>query len=86
MSYGRTVQRHITRDEGFLSYPASAIVTVFAKQAHMTEDGEYWEAEVYTYCTKWIAKASNPMLLCMDNLLVTFCRIYYFLFFSYCQT
>ena len=45
--YGRTQQRHITRDVGFLSYSASARVTVFAKGAYFTEYGEeFWEAEV----------------------------------------
>ena len=47
MSYGRTVQRHITRDEGYLSFPASAIVSIFAKDALKTDEGEYWEAEVH---------------------------------------
>ena len=47
ISYGRTQQRHITRDLGFLSYPASAIVTVLAKGAYFGENGEeFWEAEV----------------------------------------
>ena len=32
---------------GFLSYPAPAIVTVFAKGAYFGENGEdFWEAEV----------------------------------------
>ena len=32
---------------GYLSYPASAIVTVLAKGAHFGENGEeFWEAEV----------------------------------------
>ena len=47
ISYGRTQQRHITRDFGFLSYPASAIVTVLAKGVYFGENGEeFWEAEV----------------------------------------
>ncbi len=46
VSYGRTVQRHITKDEGFLSYPASAIVTIFSKDVLTTAEGEYWGAEV----------------------------------------
>lgn len=47
ISYGRTQQRHITKDMGFLSYPASAIVTVLAKGAYFGESGdEFWEAEV----------------------------------------
>ena len=47
ISYGRTQQRHITRDMGFLSYPASAIVTVLVKGAYFGENGEeFWEAEV----------------------------------------
>lgn len=47
ISYGRTVARHITRDKGFLSYPSSAIVTVFSKQSYYNDNGaEFWEAEV----------------------------------------
>ena len=47
ISYGRTQQRHTTRDVGFLSYPASAIVTVLVKGAYFGENGEeFWEAEV----------------------------------------
>ena len=47
ISYGRTVERYITKEAGYLSYPASAIVMVFSKQAGYGGDGdEYWEAEV----------------------------------------
>lgn len=46
VSYGRTIQRHITRDEGFLSFPSSAIVSIFGKDVLTTDEGEYWEAEV----------------------------------------
>lgn len=48
ISYGRTVARHITKDQGFLSYPSSAIVTIFSKQSYYDENGEeFWEAEVH---------------------------------------
>ena len=57
ISYGRTQQRHITRETGFLSYPASARVSVLVKGAYFAEKGEeFWEAEVwvnffwYSYC------------------------------------
>jgi len=46
VSYGRTVERHITKEEGYLSYPSAAIVTVFGKQVLVNEQGEFWEAEV----------------------------------------
>ena len=44
ISYGRTVNRMISRERGRLSYPASAIVTVFAK--NIEGDAQQWEAEV----------------------------------------
>ncbi len=41
------MERYINREEGFLSYPASAIVMVFSKQTHFTDSGEeFWDAEV----------------------------------------
>lgn len=47
ISYGRTQQRHITKEKDFLSYPQFAIVTILAKQAHVGDNGEeFWEAEV----------------------------------------
>ena len=48
ISYGRTQQRHITQETGFLSYPASARVSVLVKRAYFAENGEeFWEAEVW---------------------------------------
>ena len=44
------MERLITREPGHLSYPSSAIVSVFAKQVHLSEQGEeFWEAEVRVY-------------------------------------
>lgn len=42
--YGRAGNRQISRERGHLSYPAGAIVTVFAKA--VGGDSELWEAEV----------------------------------------
>ena len=42
------MERHITKERGFLSYPSTAIVTVFAKGALLADEGEFWEAEVST--------------------------------------
>ena len=44
ISYGRAGNRQISREKGHLSYPAGAIVTVFAKA--VGGDTELWEAEV----------------------------------------
>lgn len=44
ISYGRAAYRQISREKGHLSYPAGAIVTVFAKA--VGGDSELWEAEV----------------------------------------
>lgn len=42
------MQRHITKEPGFLSYPASAVVSVFSKQTEYSDGGdEFWEAEVW---------------------------------------
>ena len=41
------MERYITRDAGYLSYPAAAIVMVYSKQVLFNEQGEeFWEAEV----------------------------------------
>lgn len=44
ISHGRTVNRMISRERGRLSYPAGAIMTVFAKD--IEGDAQIWEAEV----------------------------------------
>ena len=41
------MERHITREAGFLSYPDSAIVMVYSKQMRVNgQEEELWEAEV----------------------------------------
>ena len=64
ISYGRTQQRYITKDGGFLSYPQSAIVSVLAKKAYLTENGdEFWEAEVNLTCTSSPFADSSKIVL-----------------------
>lgn len=69
ISYGRTVERVITKEPGYLSYPASAIVMVFSKQTEYNDRGEeFWEAEVREGRKKlggvdghWEATWANPL-------------------------
>ena len=47
ISYGRTKDRYITQEIGYLSFPNAAIVTVLVKQAAVDGAGqEMWLAEV----------------------------------------
>lgn len=47
ISYGRTKDRYITPEAGYLSFPKGAIVTVLSKEAVVDTTGrEMWLAEV----------------------------------------
>lgn len=50
ISYGRTKDRYITQEEGHLSFPNAAIVTVLGKDAATDTSGqEMWLAEVHLH-------------------------------------